>query len=177
MMHSRRINSLGKYTVNNLPSFFYDFCRFWQGRLHFQSFHQNILNSLFRIFMYTLFLLKNKSSRKNHGFRVENDVENVRWMRGKRPIQAHSACITMFSTSFSTVNPRFLQEDLFSSKKSVYMKNAEERARCKIFWRKLWKWSIPCQNLQKPPQNCANYLLCGSLRKWSIVTDENMFLN
>ena len=116
--------------------------------------------------MYTLFLLGSKSSWRNLGFSLENDVENVRWMRGKRPIQAHIACITMFSTSFSTVNPRFLQEYLLPCKKSVYRKNAEERAGFKIFWRKLWKWSLPCQNWQKPPQNDAIYLLCGFLRNW-----------
>ena len=28
---------------------------------------------------------------------------------------------------------------------------------------------IPCQNPQKPPQNCAIYLLCGFLRNWSVI--------
>ena len=57
------------------------------------------------------------------------------------------------------------------------MKNAEERAGFKIFWRKLWKWSLPCQNLQKPPRNNTSYLLCGFLRNWPIGIDENMLLN
>ena len=72
----------------------------------------------------------------------------------------------MFSATFSTVNPRFLQEDLLPRKKCVYMKNAEERAGFKTFWRKLWKWSLPCQNSQKPSQNDAIDLLCGFLRNW-----------
>ena len=38
-----------------------------------------------------------------------------------------------FSTVFSTLKSRFLHDDLISSKKSVYMKNAEERARFEIF--------------------------------------------
>ena len=28
--------------------------------------------------------------------------------------------------------------------------------------------SIPCQNPQKPSQNCAFYLLCGFLRNWQV---------
>ena len=44
-------------------------------------------------------------------------------------------CITLFSLTFSTVNPRFLHDDLLLSKKSVYMKNAQERAGFKIFCR------------------------------------------
>ena len=38
-----------------------------------------------------------------------------------------------FSTVFSTLKPIFLHDDLISSKKSIYMKNAEEQARFEIF--------------------------------------------
>ena len=47
---------------------------------------------------------------------------------------------------------------------TMYVKNAQERAGFKIFWRKSWKWRFPCQKSQKPPQNYPNYLLCGFLR-------------
>ncbi len=30
-------------------------------------------------------------------------------------------------------------------------------------------FGIPCLNPQKPPQNCAIYLLCGFLRNWSVI--------
>ena len=83
--------------------------------------------------MYTLFLLESKSSRRNLGFTVENTVGNVMVMRGKHLIQSPNTDIDMFSTTFSTVNPRFLQEELVSSKKNVYMKNAEARAGLEIF--------------------------------------------
>ena len=76
--------------------------------------------------------------------------------------------------TFSTVNPRFLQEDLLSQKKSVYMKNAEGRAWFEIFWQKSWKCSLPCQNQEKPSQNDANYLLCGFLRNWPVMTSGNL---
>ena len=55
------------------------------------------------------------------------------------------------------------------------MRNSEPDS--KHFVESLDFLSIPCQNPQKPPQNCAIYLLCGFLRNWPIVTDENMFLN
>ena len=60
-----------------------------------------------------------------------------------------------FSTVFSTVNPIFLHDDLISRKKTVYMKNVEERAGFEIFWRKSWVFTVcfPCQNRQKPPKN------------------------
>ena len=63
-----------KITLQN-----HGFCRFWQGRLHFHSFRQNILNPArsSAFFMYTLFLLRSKSSRRNLGFTVENVVENM----------------------------------------------------------------------------------------------------
>ena len=49
-----------------------------------------------------------------------------------------------FPTSFSTVNLIFLQDDLFFSKKSVYMKNAEQRAGFETFCRTFWffKYSL-----------------------------------
>ena len=85
--------------------------------------------------MYTLFLLETNSSRRNRGFTVENTVENVMVMRGKHVVQPPNTDIAMFSTTFSTVNPGFLLEDLLSSKKSVYnvMKNAQDRAGFEIF--------------------------------------------
>ena len=61
-----------------------------------------------------------------------------------------------FSTVFSTLKPIFLHDDLISSKKSIYMKNAEERARFEIFCRKSWTLCSPCQNRQKPPENMQN---------------------
>ena len=48
--------------------------------------------------------------------------------------------LSCFRRHFLTVNPRFLQDDLFSSKKCVYMKNAEQRAGFEIFCRKSWKF-------------------------------------
>ena len=39
----------------------------------------------------------------------------------------------------------------------------------KYFVESLDLFSIPCQNPQKPPQNCAIYLLCGFLRNWSVI--------
>ena len=39
----------------------------------------------------------------------------------------------------------------------------------KYFVESLGFLSIPCQNPQKPPQNCAIYLLCGFLRNWSVI--------
>ena len=39
----------------------------------------------------------------------------------------------------------------------------------KYFVESLDLFSIPCQNPQKPPQNCAIYLLCGFLRNWSVM--------
>ena len=59
-----------------------------------QDFRQNVSNPArcSAFFMYTLFLLINKSSWRNIGFTVENDV--------KRSIQTHNACIIMFWTSF-----------------------------------------------------------------------------
>ena len=57
-----------------------------------------------------------------------------------------------FSAVFSTVNPRFLLEDLLFSKKSVYMKNAEGRAGFEIFWRKSWKFKSSLSNPAKTTQ-------------------------
>ena len=103
-----------------------------------QDFRQNVSNPArcSAFFMYILFLLKIKSSWRNLGFTVENDVENMviqaicAWI-GRSPL-IHLT----FSTVFSTVNPKFLQDDLIFSKKSVYMKNAKGRAGFEIFWRK-----------------------------------------
>ena len=39
----------------------------------------------------------------------------------------------------------------------------------KYFVESLVFFSIPCQNPQKTPQNCAIYLLCGFLRNWSVI--------
>ena len=60
----------------------------------------------------------------------------------------------MFSTSFLTVNPRFLQDDLFFSKKCVYMKNAEQRAGFEIFCQKSWffKYSLSKSTKTTPKQ-------------------------
>ena len=57
------------------------FVDFDREYLNFQDFRQNISNparpSAFFMTLYTLFLLKNKSSRRNLGFTVENIVENI----------------------------------------------------------------------------------------------------
>ena len=76
--------------------------------------------SLVRIFH------ESKSSGRNLEFTVGNTVENVMVMKGKHLHKSLNTDIAMFSTTFSTVNPRFLLEDLLSSKKNVYMKNAQE---------------------------------------------------
>ena len=47
------------------------------------------------------------------------------------------------------------------------MRNSEPDS--KHFVESLDFLSIPCQNPQKPPQNCAIYLLCGFLRNWSVI--------
>ena len=46
------------------------------------------------------------------------------------------------------------------------MRNSELDS--KYFVKSLDYFGIPCQNTQKPPQNCAIYLLCGFLRNWSV---------
>ena len=47
------------------------------------------------------------------------------------------------------------------------MRNSEPGS--KYFVESLDFFGIPCQNPQKPPQNCAIYLLCGFLRNWSVI--------
>ena len=42
----------------------------------------------------------------------------------------------------------------------------------KYFVKSLDYFGIPCQNPQKPPQNCAIYLLCGFLRNWSVIISK-----
>ena len=70
-----------------------------------------------------------------------------------------------FSTVFSTVNPIFLHDDLISRrKKTVYMKNVEERAGFEIFWRKSWVFMFSLSKPTKTTEKYANYLLCGFLR-------------
>ena len=71
-----------------------------------------------------------------------------------------------FSTVFSTVNPIFLHDDLISRKKTVYMKNAEERVGFEIFWRKSWIFMFSLSKSTKITEKYANYLLCGFLRNW-----------
>ena len=61
----------------------------------------------------------------------------------------------MFSTVFSTVNGIFLLEDLLLGKKSVYMKNAKERAGFKIFGESRETEAFPiktCKNHKKTVQ-------------------------
>ena len=72
--------------------------------------------------------------------------------------------MTLVLVTFSTVNSRFLHEDLISRKKTVYMKNAEERARFEIFWRKSWVFMFSLSKPTKTTEKYANYLLCGFLR-------------
>ena len=47
------------------------------------------------------------------------------------------------------------------------MRNSEPDS--KYFVKGLDFFGIPRQNPQKPPQNCAIYLLCGFLRNWSVI--------
>ena len=47
------------------------------------------------------------------------------------------------------------------------MRNIEPDS--KYFFKSLDFLSIPCQNPQKPFQNCTTYLLCGFLRNWSVI--------
>ena len=61
--------------------------------------------------------------------------------RVKYSIQTPFLCITTFSTTFSTENPRFIHDDLISRKKMIYMKNAEERAWLKTFCQNSWKFT------------------------------------
>ena len=74
--------------------------------------------------------------------------------------------MTLVWTTFSTVNPIFLHDDLISRKNTVYMKNAEERARFEIFWRKSWIFMFYLSKAAKTTGKYANYLLCGFLRNW-----------
>ena len=68
----------------------------------------------------------------------------------------------MFPTSFSTVNPRFLQDDLFFSKKSVYMKNAEQRAGFETFCRKSWFFKYSLSKSTKTTPKLCNLLVSAS---------------
>ena len=72
--------------------------------------------------------------------------------------------MTLFFATFSTVNPTFLHEDLISRQKTVYMKNAQERARFEIFWRKSWIFMFSLSKSTKNTEKHANYLLCDFLR-------------
>ena len=99
--------------------FWSGFCWFWQGRSYFDGFRQNILDPArsCAFFMYTLFLLESKSSRRNPWFTVENVVENIAISVSGGWIKCFPLITITFSTVFSTVNSRFLLEDLLSSKK------------------------------------------------------------
>ena len=92
--------------------------------------------SLFRIFhVYTFFTGNQFFLEKSWIYRPK--------CRPKHGYTGSIECFPLihvtFSTVFSTVNPRYLQEELVSSKKSVYMKNAEGRVGFEIFWRNPWK--------------------------------------
>jgi len=126
----------------------------------FKSFWLNILSPArsSAFFMYTIFFLKINSSWRKVGFCVENTVENVSWM-------TESQCMTMFSTVFSTQNPRFLHHDLIFRKNMIYMKNAKERAGLKIFSQKLLKMKSSLSKSTKTIEIYANHLLYGFLKE------------
>ena len=132
-------NSLGNHTVNRWHSFGVVFEYFDKEYQNNQDFWQNISNPACcsAFFTYTLFYWKICQLGEILDLLSQNDVENM------IIIQALCVWIERF-TSFSTVNPRFLQDDLFSSKKSVYMKNAEQRAGFETFCRKscFFKYSL-----------------------------------
>jgi hypothetical protein len=44
------------------------------------------------------------------------------------------------------------------------MRNSEPDS--KYFGESHGNLRLPCQNIEKPPENCAKYLLCGFLRNW-----------
>ena len=149
---------LNKSHIKYFEWFLGGFCWFWWGRLHFQDFRQNKLSPArsSAFFMYTVFLVRSKSYWSNLGFSVEIVVENVVmqefWCLPLSIILIH----LMFSTVFSTANPRFLEYDLIFTKNTVYMKNAEEWAGLNLFWRKSWKLRFLLQiikNLAKITKN------------------------
>ena len=154
---------LRKPHSKSIVQFWGSFCGFWQGILKKQDFRQNISNPArcSAFFMYTLFLLKNKSSWRNLGFTVENVVENMVIQVLCVWIERFPLIHLTFSTVFSTVNRIFLLEDLLLGKKSVYMKNAEERAGFKIFWRKSWKLT---SSLSKSTKTTGK--LCNVFTVW-----------
>ena len=102
------------------------FVDFDKENINIQDFHQNISNRArpSAFFMYINFLLEIKSSWRNLEFSVGNVAENM-------VIQVFCVWIEhshYVFDSISTLKSRFLHDDLISSKKSVYKKNAEERA-------------------------------------------------
>ena len=106
------------------------------SRLSPKYFESSSLFRIFHVHMYTLFLPRSKSSRRNIRFTVENTVENMVIQVLCVWIERFPLIHLMFSTICSAVNQRFLLEQLIFSKKNVYMKNAEGRAGFEIFWRK-----------------------------------------
>ena len=68
-------------------------------------------------------------------------LSKMTWNAQSKHITLVSSC---FRRHFGTVNPIFLQDDLFFSKQSVYMKNAEQRAGFETFCRKscFFKYSL-----------------------------------
>ena len=70
----------------------------------------------------------------------------------------------VFSTVFSTLNPRFLQYDLLLTKNTIYMKHAQGQAGQNLFCRKSWKRSLIYEINKKPPKNHAKCLMCDLLR-------------
>ena len=127
-------DSLGNHTVNTLHSFPVVFVEFDKEDVNFHDFRQNILNPArcCAFFMYTLFFWKSRQYGEILDLPVENVVKNV-------IIQVICVWIEHFTHVF---------DDIFDSKskispfwfdfqkKNVYMKNEEQRAGFKIFWRK-----------------------------------------
>ena len=66
--------------------------------------------------------------------------------------------LSCFRRHFGTVNPIFLQDDLFFSKKSVYMKNAEQRAGFETFCRKSWFFKCSLSKSTKTTPKLCNLL-------------------
>ena len=64
--------------------------------------------------------------------------------------------LSCFRRHFGTVNPIFLQDDLFFSRKSVYMKNAEQRAGFEIFCQKSWLFRYSLSKSTKTTPKLCN---------------------
>ena len=150
--HFWSVNSLGNHTVNKLHRFGVVFVCFNREDFFFRAFAKIFWIRLALPHFSCIHFFYWGASLLGEILDLLLKMLSKTWLYKCYKLCAWNECFPLihltFATTFSTVNPTFLLEDLLLSKKSVYMKNAEERARFKIFWRKLWKWSLPCQILQ-----------------------------